>query len=277
MSVAIERRTIDGIELAYRTAGDGGAPAAMLIHGLTANADDWESTANALAPAGFRVLAPDLPGHGQSSAPKDPTAYQMASIADLLHGLAVALDLVPAVIVGNSMGGAIAQEYALRHRGDVTALVLVDSAGDMRQPIARPPGHEAFVAREFKLALEEGMEAVWNLHQETRAWMYAAGAPPDVQARMKARICQTAPEGYLYSDRALGSRRKTLPDLARLHVPTLVMCCEHEGAALKEVSDDLAATIPGARSFMIPNAWHQPQLENPAAFNDALLMFLYSL
>ncbi|MFZ1989758.1 MAG: alpha/beta hydrolase [Alphaproteobacteria bacterium] len=263
--------------IAYRASGHPEARPVILIHGLLANADDWESTASALVTAGWRTLAPDCPGHGDSSAPREPNAYDLVRVADLLHGLAVALGCAPAVIVGNSMGGAIAQEYAIRYSRDVSALVLVDSAGDMRRQIQRPEGHEEFVAKEFKLALEKGMEAVWDLHQQVRGWMDASWAAPEVQARMKARICRTSPYGYLYADRALGNRRKTLADLARLSVRTLVICCEHESSLLKEVAEDLATTIPNASFEIIPNAWHQPHLENPAGFNDVLLRFLGSL
>ena len=263
--------------IAYRASGHPEARPVILIHGLLASADDWEGTAAELAATGWRSLAPDCPGHGNSSAPHEPGAYDLVHIADVLRALAVALRYAPAVIVGNSMGGAIAQEYAIRHPGDVSALVLVDSAGDMRQPLERAEGHEEFVAEEFKLALEQGMEAVWDFHQRARGWMNASWAAPEAQAKMKARICRTSPYGYLYADRALGNRRKTLADLAHLNVPTLVISCEHETAPLKEVAEDLAAAIPNASFETIPNAWHQPHLENPARFHQTLLRFLGAL
>jgi len=277
MTFPVKKRSIDGAMLAYRAAGNLAARPIMLIHGLTGSSADWESTAGALAPAGWRVIAPDCPGHGDSFAPTEPGDYELGRVADLLHRLAAELAQVPAIMVGNSMGGAIAQEYAIKHGHDVSALVLVDSAGDMRRPIARPAGHQEFVEREFKTGLEGGMEAIWELHQEARGWMYAGDLRPDFRERMKARICRTSAYGYLYSDRALGNRRKTLANLAPLKMPTLVMCCEHEGAMLKQVSEDLASAIPGARSETIPDAWHQPQLENPAAFNEILLRFLGTL
>lgn len=273
----MEMRTIDGVDLAYYTAGAADGRPIMLIHGLTANARDWFATTNVLAAAGWRVLSPDCPGHGRSAAPKHPAAYDMRRVADLLHALASALGCAPAVIVGNSMGGAIAQEYALRHPADVKAMVLVDSAGDLRQLPARGPEHAAFVAREFETGLERGMEAVWDLHQEAGGWADAKALTPEVRAWRKARFCLTSPEGYLYGDRALSDRHKTLPDLACLDLRTLVICCQNEAPYLKAVSDDLAATIPGAQYAEIPRAWHEPQIENPAVFNETLLNFLKSL
>lgn len=274
---SMPKRVIDGVELAYHLAGGADAPPVVLVHGLTANARDWSQTAKALAAAGWRVLSPDCPGHGASSAPKDATAYAMHRVADRLHSLACDLGFAPAVIVGNSMGGTVAQEYALRHPGDVAALVLVDSAADLRAPLSRGPDHADFVATEFKVALEKGMEAVWDLHQERHGWLYAGGMTAAAQAWRKTRFCLTSPEGYLYGDRALGDRRKMLPDLARLDCKTLVVCCANEEPFMKAMSDDLAATIPGAAYAVIPRAWHQPHLENPATFNETLLTFLASL
>jgi pimeloyl-ACP methyl ester carboxylesterase len=276
-SVGVEKRTIDGIELAAHMAGEPGARPIVLLHGLTASARDWTLTIKPLTQAGWRVLSPDLPGHGQSSAPKDPAAYGMERVADLAHGLAQALGWAPAVIVGASMGGAVAQEYAIRHPADVAALVLVDSAGDPRQPLPRSPEQADFAEREFALALEQGMQAVWELHQTERGWLYAGGFAPQVQTWRKARFCRTSPEGYLYSDRALADRRKTLPDLARIDCRTLVICCEHEEPFLRVVAEDLAATIPRAEYATIPRAWHSPQIENSRAFNATLLKFLASL
>lgn len=133
--MALEKRTIDGVEIAYRIAGEAGARPIVLIHGLTANMRDWFSNVKPLAEAGWRVLTPDCPGHGGSSAPDEPCAYAMPQVADRLHALAAELGFAPAVIMGHSMGGAIAEEYAIRHGADVSALVLVDSAGGKSRPV----------------------------------------------------------------------------------------------------------------------------------------------
>jgi len=273
----METRVIGGIEIAYHAMGNTGAKPIVLIHGLTASASDWRQTAGALVTEGWRVLSPDCPGHGSSAAPRDAEAYSTESVADVLHMLAEALGWEPAVIVGNSMGGAIAQEYAIRHPGSVMALVLVDSAGDLRRPLPKPTGHHEFVELERALAFEQGMAAVWDLHQERRGWLYSGNLSPQAQAWRRQRILAVSPEGYIYGDRALGDRRKTLPDLARLRCRTLVVCCENEEEYLREVSEDLTRTIPAAQYEVIPRAWHQPHLENPVAFIDVLLRFLESL
>jgi pimeloyl-ACP methyl ester carboxylesterase len=267
-----QKRTIDGVELAYRISGEGRP--IVLIHGLAANMRDWSLTVKPLAEAGWRVLTPETPGHGDSAAPPDREAYGMASVADRLHGLAVALGFAPAVIVGHSMGGAIAEEYAARHGGDVAALVLVASAGGAPRPYVRTPQMDAFAAEERATVLEHGMQAAWDLHQARGTWASVQHMPPAVQAFFRARFLRCAPLGYAYGDDALQGRRDTTDDLRRFDKPALVICGAHEEPLMRGTSAALAAALPRARLVEIANAGHGLQYENAAAFNAALLAFL---
>lgn len=272
--MAVERRRIDGVDLAYRISGGADGSPIVLIHGLTANMRDWRLTATALAEAGWRVLTPDCPGHGESSAPNDSSAYRTTNVADLLHALAAELGFAPAVVAGHSMGGAIAEEYALRHGGDVRALVLVDSAGGKPRRFEPDARMRELIALERKLAFEQGMDAVWDFHQEHGLWASARQAPPAVRQMLKARFCSVSPQGHVYGNEALGARRDTLPELARWGKKALVVSGANESAGLMTAADELAAAIPGARRETIANAWHSPHFENAAAFNAVLLDFL---
>src|SRR5471030_278960 len=111
----MKTRLIDGVEITYRISGDAGARPIILLHGLIANMRDWMFTVIPLTEAGWRVLTPDNPGHGDSSSPSEPEFYAITHTADMIHGLAKELGFAPAVIVGHSMGAAIAEEYAIRH------------------------------------------------------------------------------------------------------------------------------------------------------------------
>jgi pimeloyl-ACP methyl ester carboxylesterase len=272
----LERRVvIDGVELAGHVAGPPNGRPIVLLHGLSASSGDWGFTVRPLIEAGWRVLSPDLPGHGRSSAPKDSAAYRMERVADLMHGFAVELGFAPAVVAGNSLGGAVAQEWLLRHPEAVSALVLVDSSGDMD---AQPPTPtDEFTERERELFWSRGAEAVWDLHQKEGGWLQSIDMPVEVAAWGKARFCGTRPEGYYYGFQALSERRHTLADLAHVSCKTLVICCENETPSMRSVSDRLVATIPAAAYEIIPAAEHCPQWENPAAFNATLLSFLASL
>jgi pimeloyl-ACP methyl ester carboxylesterase len=273
----LEKRTIDGVELAYRVTGDAAARPIVLIHGLTANMLDWRLTVKPLTEAGWRVLTPDCPGHGDSSALLDASAYAMTRVADLLHKLAVELGFAPAVIAGHSMGGAIAEEYVIRHGADVGALVLVDSAGGKPRRAEPDAALRDLIATERKLAFAQGMEAVWDFHQEHGMWASAKHAPPAIRQMLKARFCTVSPQGHVYGDEALGTRRDTRPELRQYAKQALVVCGENEIPELKKAAEELADALPGARRETIEGAWHSPQVENAAAFNAVLLDFLKAL
>jgi len=273
----VERRVaIDGVELAGQVAGSPEGRPIVLLHGLTASSGDWSFTVGPLTAAGWRVLSPDLPGHGRSAAPKAAAAYRMERVADLLNGLASELGFAPAVVVGNSMGGAVAQEWVLRHPEAVSALVLVGSAGDLdaRSPTLEDAG---FAERERALFWSDGAEAVWDLHQREGGWLQSTEMPADVAAWGKARFCATRPEGCFYGSQAVRERRPTLAGLAHVACKTLVICGENEPAWFRRVSDRIAATIPGAAYEIIPAGGHCPQWQNITAFNAILLRFLAGL
>ena len=270
---AEHRVVIDGVELAGQVAGPPAGRPIVLLHGLTASSDDWTFTVGPLTEAGWRVLSPDLPGHGRSSAPKEEAAYRMERVADLMHGFAGEVGFAPAVVVGNSMGGGVAQEWVLRHPGSVSALVLVGSSGDVNAPSPEPQD-AAFAERERVLFWSEGAEAVWDLHQREGGWLQSTEMPPEVAAWGKARFCRTRAEGHYYGAQAVLERRHTLADLAHLSCKTMVVCGENEPPWFRGVSDRIAATIPASTYEVIPGGGHCPQWQNITAFNAILLRFL---
>src|SRR5436305_6682030 len=114
----------DGIRIHVGEAGEG--PALMLLHGLTATHFTWEHTIPAFADR-WRVIAPDLPGHGRSEKPDAP--YTIDFYAGVIRSLARALDVDEALVVGNSLGGQIAVELGLAYPRFTRALALAAPAG----------------------------------------------------------------------------------------------------------------------------------------------------
>jgi pimeloyl-ACP methyl ester carboxylesterase len=266
---------IDGVEIAYRLAGPESADPVLLIHGYTGNHRNWAYTAKALLAAGFRTLSPDNPGHGDSAGPDGFDDYELSHVAESLHQLASALDFAPAIVVGHSMGGAIAEEYAARHPGSVRALVLVGSAGgasgreresmaehiDDLRAIAARDGMGAVFDQQVKLGLRPGIEA---LDAATRALL-------------RSEFARTSWNGYEYGGLALRTRAETLTRLSSFERPALVVHGENESPTLIAVAADLVATLPNARRMVIAGAGHSPQIEAPQAFDRALLDFLESI
>lgn len=121
-----EERWLDGRAARMRYLLGGEGPPLVLVHGWTGAASNFVELAPLLATR-FRVLVPDLPGHGGSS--PLPAAPNMDAYADRVHEVASAEGMLPAAVAGHSFGGVVALRLALRRPGDVRALVLAASAG----------------------------------------------------------------------------------------------------------------------------------------------------
>jgi pimeloyl-ACP methyl ester carboxylesterase len=124
MSFELQETTIHGHRVAYRLAGSG--PPIILIHGITSSSVNW-STVGPMLARDYTVLAPDLVGHGQSAKPRGD--YSMGAFASGIRDLTVALDLGPATVVGHSLGGGVAMQFAYQFPERAVRLALVDSGG----------------------------------------------------------------------------------------------------------------------------------------------------
>ena len=127
MSFELRHTTIHGHRVAYRLAGEakGGDPI-ILIHGITASSQVWEPVWDELA-RHHTVLAPDLLGHGQSAKPRGD--YSIGAFASGIRDLALSLELGPATVVGHSLGGGVAMQFAYQFPERTQRLGLVSSGG----------------------------------------------------------------------------------------------------------------------------------------------------
>ena len=124
MSFELRYTTIHGHRVAYRLVGD--EQPIILIHGITASSQMWKPVAERLA-ANHTVLVPDLLGHGQSAKPRGD--YSMGAFASGIRDLALSLELGPATVVGHSLGGGVAMQFAYQFPERTGRLALVSSGG----------------------------------------------------------------------------------------------------------------------------------------------------
>jgi len=117
----------DGLHVHYRDEGDPKGPVLVLVHGYSASAADWDDWAKRLGDH-YHIIAPDLPGHGLTRAPKGYRTGPEVQVK-VVDAVTEALGLRSFVIAGNSMGGGVAWRYTLAHPEKVAGLVLVDAAG----------------------------------------------------------------------------------------------------------------------------------------------------
>jgi pimeloyl-ACP methyl ester carboxylesterase len=123
-SFELRETRLHGHRVAYRMEGSG--PPIILIHGITSSSSTWDVVGPLLARK-HTVLAPDLFGHGQSAKPRGD--YSMGAFASGLRDLTVALELGPATVVGHSLGGGVAMQYAYQFPDRAERLALVSSGG----------------------------------------------------------------------------------------------------------------------------------------------------
>ncbi|HUX44102.1 MAG TPA: alpha/beta hydrolase [Terracidiphilus sp.] len=125
--------TVDGYRMHYYVMGPENGPAAVLVHGLGARAEDWQNLSPYLVRAGYRVYLPDLPGYGQSEKPAD-FSYSVRDEAQVVVDFLNTLGLKQVDLGGWSMGGWIVQLVAAEHPERIRRLMLFDSAGIYDRP-----------------------------------------------------------------------------------------------------------------------------------------------
>lgn len=242
-----------------------GNPGVLLLHGLGVDASSWTLQFGPLIEAGFRPLAPDLPGFGASR--YDGRGWSLGRAAAELAGLLCELGSGPVHLVGLSMGGAIAQQFVLDTPALVRRLVLASSFAALRPE--RLSGWFYLLRRvllvSFKGIPEQAEFVAWRLFPEP-------GQEP-LRRMLVEQVTHADPRAYRAAMRSLGwfdSRRR----LGRIAVPTLVITGANDGTASPAVQRVLAEKIPGARQVVVAGAGHAVSVDHPDEFNRAMLDFL---
>ncbi len=262
-------------------AGDSG-PAVVLIHGHSVDLRLWDEQVPALSAAGYRVVRYDVRGHGRSMAP--PTGYTWenysSDLGDLLDRLNVerpaaeSLALDAAHIVGLSMGGGIALQFALDFPARVLSLTLIDStlpgftySDDFSQRIE---GLVAAVRAEGPRAAFERLWLTGPLFDGLRRF-------PDRFQRLREMVLAYPAADYHEGAQPAGYAPTVVDRLHEITAPVLVVVGENDVPDFRLVADLLAENLPSARKLVLPDCGHVPPLEQPDAFNAALIAFLGSI
>jgi len=265
MSTDTERRELvrPGATIAYWVSGPRRAPVVVLLHGATLDHQAWDDQVDGLAPR-YRVVVPDLRGHGESPLDED------FRFDDAVDDIAALLDEVdtgtPVVLGGLSLGGNIAQEIVYRDPGRVDALVVADSTCNTaaRHPLAAPltiatlsamalSGRERFMQR---------AAAVTSPRDDVRR--YVLEANDDRTSAEVVQILASLLNDGLHPEPAY-----------RLPVPTLLLVGSDDRVGdIVAGGAEWAARDPLVEHVVIPGAGHASNQDNPAAFTAALTAFL---
>lgn len=264
----------------------GVSPPLVLLHGFTGCGLAWSHAAAVLsAPA--RILAPDLPGHGES-APRDGDSAgardrgdasdaercTFDAAASALEAALEAAGVTSCDLHGYSMGGRLALYFALTRPLRVRSLSLESASAGLAsasERAARMRSDEKLA----QLALEDGIEGFVDRWERTPVLAAQLGLPAEDRARVRTLRLRNSVAGLAASLRGMGTGAQPyLGDrLAELSMPVLVMAGE-EDVKFTSIARDLARGIPDSRLALIPGAGHTPHLEQPQRWAAALDSFI---
>ncbi|MFZ0835489.1 MAG: alpha/beta fold hydrolase [Mycobacterium sp.] len=270
---------LHGHRIAYREEGDPAAEPLLLIHGMAASSRAWLPIIGPLS-AKYRVIAPDLLGHGRSDKPR--TDYSLGAFAVWIRDLLDELDIPVATLVGHSLGGGVALQVAYQHREYCRRLVLVNSGGlgiDISMPLRllAAPGAELLlplIASRPALFLGNGVVSLIAARAEDAArlqerWKkYAALRDPLVR-RAFMRTLRSV----------IDVRGQTVCALDRLprlvgQLPTLIVAGARDAVIPAGHSLAAHAALPSSRLEIIDEAGHHPQLDCPAMLAQLIDEFI---
>jgi pimeloyl-ACP methyl ester carboxylesterase len=260
----------DGVELEVVVRGSG--PTLVLVHGFGGAKEDFADHLDPLS-SRFEVVTFDHRGHGESDAPDDPAAYTLDRLAADTLAVIDAVGAERAMLLGHSRGGMTVRRVVLRAPERVDALVLMDTSPG---PVPDVDGEILEIGAQ--LALTDGMDELKRVMDafqplSTPAYERLLAHRPGYQDFCDQKWSTLSAVMWATLAREIRDQPEQLAELARVTVPTLVLVGEQDDPFL-EVSGAMAATIPGARLVVIPDAGHSPQFENPTAWLAALEHFL---
>lgn len=253
--------TIDGLRLHYAQEGQG--TDLVLVHGLGGSLRDWDGVVPELS-RHHRVLRWDARGFGGSDKPAGPYSPQL--FAKDLAGLLRACGVPRAHVAGISMGGVIAQRFALDYPELAQSLTLISTSSEV--------GPQARSAWEKTAAVIEGRGFSANAGFAERVFApgFVRSHPEEVKV-MADRTAANDPRAYAAAARAIGDYNWTA-ELPRLRVPTLILQGREDTLTPPGGSVKMSRNIERSRLLMIPDCGHVVPVEKPELFTHALLAFL---
>jgi pimeloyl-ACP methyl ester carboxylesterase len=243
----------DGVKIYYEVYGEG--PALLLTHGYSSSSHMWAGQREAFGKH-FSVITWDMRGHGRSDYPNDPLAYSQALTVTDMEAVLDEVGAKDAIVGGLSLGGYMSLAFRLAFPERVRALLIIDTG----------PGFKNDEAREN-----------WNTYALQTADRYEKeGLGRLSEGSAEAR---TAPHrdasGLAHAARGMLTQKnaRVISSLPDINVPSLVVVGANDKPFLA-ASDYMAAKIPGAKKVIIPDAGHAANIDQPDAFNKAVLGFL---
>jgi 3-oxoadipate enol-lactonase len=244
-------------------AQSGQGPVLILLHSLLADRASFDAVVPELSRS-CRVIVPELPGFGGSSAVSGGLAVVADRMAEVVREAAGGDGTI---VLGNGYGGFVALQMAIRHPGIASRLVLADCGAAFSEA-----GREAF--RNMAAAAKaRGLQAITDVAMRRLFAPEFQAQHPELMGDRREAFLRTDPEVFQAACAAL-AELDLRPQLPQVKVPVLVLVGEHDEATPPPMSHELAALLPDARLKIIPGCAHVPQLQSPEVFLAALGDFM---
>jgi pimeloyl-ACP methyl ester carboxylesterase len=238
----------------------------VLLHPTPVDHHFWMPTAASLDP-GYRVVLPDLPGHGLSPLGEGPTS--MASMASAVLRLLDALSIEQAIFCGCSIGGYLLYELWRQAPQRMLALVICCAK-------PHPDTPEARRQREITIAgiKEHGTESFFQAMLKALVGAPARENDPDIMKRLHTMMERMAPDSAIAVQRALAARPDSRPTAATITVPTAVLAGALDQGSTPAEMRELANLVPGSSFYLLQEMGHYAPYEQPRWVGALLRRFL---
>jgi pimeloyl-ACP methyl ester carboxylesterase len=259
---------VNNAHIYYETAGEG--PPFVMIHAGVADSRQWNNEFTHFADR-FQVVRYDLRGYGRS----EPVAGEFSHLADLIALLDYLELHEPALLMGCSMGGGLAINFALTRPSQTAGLILVGAGPpglelDTPTPAKFAAAEQAYQAGDFDLLAEI----------ETQIWFDGVGRTPDqVNQAMRRLAYEMNRQALAHYAKKLGQELPgteivAADEISALRAPTLIIVGAHDIPYTHAAADYLLARLPSARKALIADAAHLTNMDQPEEFRRVVTEFL---
>ena len=254
----------EGVNIGYSDQGEG--EVIVLLHGFCGSAQYWEQVAPLLS-SGYRVIAPDLRGHGTSDAPKG--AYTIEQMADHILSLLDALEISKVTLLGHSLGGYITLSFAQRYASRLKAFGLIHSTGF-------PDSEEAKEKRLISISTIQS-QGITAFVDELVPGLFSpetAASNSQLVVRAKEIGYKTPPQGAVGAAMAMRERPDRRDVISATELPVLLVAGAED--RLIPAERTFTSNKPNITQAVISGAGHMSLLEAPERLSEIILSFLES-
>lgn len=238
----------------------------ILIHGVGLDHTMWERQVEELS-ADFRVIVYDMVGHGGSEHP--PAPYVLSQYVEQLAGLMNCLNIEKSNIVGFSMGGMVAQAFALKHKEKLRTLTIMSAVAN------RTEEQRTAILSRVEEVRKSGPSS--TIEPAIRRWFNKEFLETEEEMvnQVRARLQTNNPSSYLAAYALFATADKDLwPQLQNIKLPTFIITGEYDSGSNPEMAMEMHKQIENSVVMIVPNMKHMLPVEGAAITNEAIRLFI---